>query len=64
MNRLKLKETMDQIHMKEEMQKEIIMKVKRQTDRRAFGKKRLHSAAPALVYSPNDLLQNTGSPPD
>lgn len=39
MNRLKLKETMDQIHMKEEMQKEIIMKVKRQTDRRAFGKK-------------------------
>ncbi len=45
MNRLKLKETMDQIHMKEEMQKEIIMKVKRQTDRRAFGKKRLHQAA-------------------
>ncbi len=47
MNRLKLKETMDQIHMKEEMQKEIIMKVKRQTDRRAFGKKRLHQAAAA-----------------
>ena len=49
MNRLKLKETMDQIHMKEEMQKEIIMKVKRQTDRRAFGKKRLHPAAAAFV---------------
>ncbi len=45
MNRLKLKETMDQIHIKEEMQKEIIMKVKRQTDRRAFGKKRLHRAS-------------------
>lgn len=49
MNRLKLKETMDQIHMKEEMQKEIIMKVKRQTDRRAFGKKRLHQAAAAAA---------------
>ena len=49
MNRLKLKETMDQIHMKEEMQKEIIMKVKRQTDRRAFGKKRLHQAAAAAT---------------
>ena len=49
MNRLKLKETMDQIHMKEEMQKEIIMKVKRQTDRRAFGKKRLHQAAAAIA---------------
>ncbi len=49
MNRLKLKETIDQIHMKEEMQKEIIMKVKRQTDRRAFGKKRLHQAAAAFV---------------
>ncbi|MDE6959265.1 MAG: hypothetical protein K2P27_00215 [Lachnospiraceae bacterium] len=49
MNRLKLKETMDQIHMKEEMQKEIIMKVKRQTDRRAFGRKRLHQAAAAIA---------------
>ena len=49
MNRLKLKETMDQIHMKEEMQKEIIMKVKRQTDRRAFGKKRLHQAVAAAA---------------
>lgn len=49
MNRLKLKETMDQIHMKEEMQKEIIMKVKRQTDRRAFRKKRLHQAAAAAA---------------
>ncbi len=49
MNRLKLKETMNQIHMKEEMQKEIIMKVKRQTDRRAFGKKRLHQAAAAAA---------------
>lgn len=49
MNRLKLKETMDQIHMKEEMQKEIIMKVKRQTDRRAFRKKRLHQAAAAFI---------------
>lgn len=49
MNRLKLKETMDQIHMKEEMQKEIIMKVKRQTDRRAFGKKRLHQATAAAA---------------
>lgn len=49
MNRLKLKETMDQIHMKEVMQKEIIMKVKRQTDRRAFGKKRLHQAAAAAA---------------
>ena len=49
MNRLKLKETMDQIHMKEEMQKEILMKVKRQTDRRAFGKKRLHQAAAAAA---------------
>lgn len=49
MNRLKLKETIDQIHMKEEMQKEIIMKVKRQTDRRAFGKKRLHQAAAAAA---------------
>lgn len=49
MNRLKLKETMDQIHMKEEMQKEIIMKVKRQTDRRAFGKKRLHQVAAAAA---------------
>lgn len=49
MNRLKLKETIDQIHMKEEMQKEIIMKVKRQTDRRAFGKKRLHQAAAAAT---------------
>ena len=49
MNRLKLKETMDQIHMKEEMQNEIIMKVKRQTDRRAFGKKRLHQAAAAAA---------------
>ncbi len=49
MNRLKLKKTMDQIHMKEEMQKEIIMKVKRQTDRRAFGKKRLHQAAAAAA---------------
>lgn len=45
MNRLKLKETMDQIHMKEEMQKEIIMKVKRQTDRRAFGKKKITSGS-------------------
>ena len=50
MNRLKLKETIDQIHMKEEMQKEIIMKVKRQTDRRAFGKKRLHQAAAAAAF--------------
>ena len=49
MNRLKLKETMDQIHMKEEMQKEIIMKVKRRTDRRVFGKKRLHQAAAAAA---------------
>lgn len=49
MNRLKLKETMDQIHMKEEMQKEIIMKVKRQTDRRVFGKKRLHQASAAAA---------------
>lgn len=49
MNRLKLKETMNQIHMKEEMQKEIIMKVKRQTDRRAFGKKRLHQAVAAAA---------------
>ena len=49
MNRLKLKKTMDQIHMKEEMQKEIIMKVKRQTDRRAFGKKRLHQAVAAAA---------------
>lgn len=49
MNRLKLKETMDQIHMKEEMQKEIIMKVKRKTDRRAFGMKRLHQAAAAAA---------------
>ena len=49
MNRLKLKETMDQIHMKEEMQKEIIMKVKRQTDRRAFGKKKLHQAVAAAA---------------
>lgn len=49
MNRLKLKETMDQIHMKEEMQKEIIMKVKRQTDRRAFGKKRLHQVVAAAA---------------
>lgn len=49
MNRLKLKETMDQIHMKEEMQKEIIMKVKRQTDRRAFRKKRLHQAVAAAA---------------
>ena len=49
MNRLKLKETMDQIHMKEEMQKEIIMKVKRQTDRRAFGMKRSHQAAAAIA---------------
>ncbi|GFI24420.1 hypothetical protein IMSAGC011_03217 [Lachnospiraceae bacterium] len=49
MNRLKLKETMDQIHIKEEMQKEIIMKVKRQTDRRAFGKKRLHRASAAAA---------------
>lgn len=49
MNRLKLKETMDQIHMKEEMQKEIIMKVKRQTDRRAFGKKRSHQAVAAAA---------------
>ena len=49
MNRLKLKETMDQIHMKEEMQKEIIMKVKRQTDRREFGKKRLHQAVAAAA---------------
>ena len=49
MNRLKLKETMDQIHMTEEMQKEKIMKVKRQTDHRAFGKKRLHQAAAAAA---------------
>ena len=49
MNRLKLKETMDQIHMKEEMQKEIIMRVKRQTNRRAFRKKRLHQAAAAAA---------------
>ena len=49
MNRLKLKETIDQIHMKEEMQKEIIMKVKRQTDRRAFGKKRLHQVVAAAA---------------
>ncbi len=49
MNSLKLKETMDQIHMKEEMQKEIIMRVKRQTNRRAFGIKRLHRAAAAAA---------------
>lgn len=49
MNSLRLKETMDQIHMKEEMQEEIIMNVKRQADRRAFERKRPQKAAAAAA---------------